>query len=240
MSTAATLPRRRVGVALAAAAGGELDHAVVVKDREMEHGSVTEESAPPAPAVTTAGTHHERLRRLTEKRERRDGGSFPSSLRFITAAALADAPPPFQAAAFVDGENRGEVHAAGARGLICPSTLDLKESDATLIPSDQSCIMIKPGISVFLPNPIRLGFLKPECFFMVKDIIKFRNPTCFQGFLSDPIGNMFEGMILIQSHLFPYELIVISIQPYYFEPNWAKVFTRRTPCLFNKEDRVVI
>ena len=51
MFTAATLPRRRVGAALAAAAGGEFDHAVVVKVRGRELGSVTEESVPPALAV---------------------------------------------------------------------------------------------------------------------------------------------------------------------------------------------
>nr|GMD08131.1 hypothetical protein Iba_chr06cCG13800 [Ipomoea batatas] len=48
---------------------------------------------PPRALPPTAGTHHERLRCLTEKRERRDGGSFPSLLRFITTAALADGPP---------------------------------------------------------------------------------------------------------------------------------------------------
>nr|GMC90782.1 hypothetical protein Iba_chr04fCG11400 [Ipomoea batatas] len=53
----------------------------------------------------TAGAHHGRLRRRTEKRERRDGGSFPSPLRFLTTIALADAPS-LQAAAFVDG-NQG-------------------------------------------------------------------------------------------------------------------------------------
>nr|GMD50520.1 hypothetical protein Iba_chr11aCG13400 [Ipomoea batatas] len=53
----------------------------------------------------TAGAHHGRLRRRIEKRERRDGGSFPSPLRFLTTVALADAPS-LQAAAFVDG-NQG-------------------------------------------------------------------------------------------------------------------------------------